>query len=186
MDRDFFERDAPVVAPELLNTLLRATSADGVVVSGRITEVEAYTSTDPASHTFRGVTPRNAVMFGRAGHAYVYTSYGIHQCVNVVTGRRGDGQAILIRAVEPVDGIDIISQRRQHRATRELTNGPGKVGQAFAVSGDHDGVDLLDPTGRLQLIDDGVAPPAEPVVGPRIGITKGVDTPWRFRVPRIQ
>lgn len=186
MRREQFERDAPIVAPELLNKLLVATASDGIHVSGRIIEVEAYTGDDPASHTFRGPTPRNAVMFGPAGHAYVYTSYGIHQCLNVVTGTSGDGQAILIRAVVPIDGIERIAARRGGRALRELTNGPGKVGQAFAIAADLNGVDLLDQNGTLRLLDDGVAPPDRPVVGPRIGITKGVDTPWRFRVPRVR
>ena len=186
MNREHFERDAPIVAPELLNKLLVATSSDGMNVSGRIIEVEAYTGDDPASHTFRGSTSRNAVMFGPAGHAYVYTSYGIHQCLNVVTGRVGDGQAILIRAVDPIDGVEFIAERRGGRTHRELTDGPGKVGQAFAISADLNGVDLLDPSSPLRVLDDGVVPPDRPVIGARIGITKGVDTPWRFRVPRVR
>ena len=181
----WFERDAPLVARELLGKRLIAASADGAVVSGRIIEVEAYTRDDPASHTFGGPTPRNSVMFGPAGHAYVYVSYGIHRCLNVVTGATGDGQAVLIRAVEPLDGLEVIVERRGGRPRRELTDGPGKVGQAFAISGDHNGLDLLDPRSALRLVDDGVLPPADPVAGPRIGITKAVDTPWRFRVPRV-
>lgn len=187
MDRAWFERDAPVVAPELLNKLLVAVSPDDPrhdrAVVGRICEVEAYTRDDPASHTFRGETPRNRVMFGRAGHAYVYTSYGIHRCLNVVTGSIGDGQAVLIRAVVPVGGVAIMAERRGHRVRRELVDGPGKLGQAFAVTADHNGMDLLDPASTLRLVDDGTAPPPVPTRGPRVGITKGVQTPWRFRVP---
>lgn len=187
LERSWCERDAPIVAPLLLNKLLVAGPVVGAlvdtVVSGRIIEVEAYTSDDPASHTFRGRTPRNGVMFGPAGRAYVYTSYGIHQCLNVVTGRAGDGQGVLIRAVVPIEGLDLIAERRSHRAARELANGPGKVGQAFGISATHNGTDLLDPTSRLRLVDDGTPPPSTPVTGPRIGITKGVATPWRFRVP---
>ena len=186
MERDAFERDASAVAPWLLNKLLQSTTDDGVTVTGRIIEVEAYTQDDPASHTFRGRTPRNAIMFGRAGHAYVYTSYGIHQCLNVVTGPVGDGQAVLIRAVEPLGGIKTIIGRRSQRPRTDLTNGPGKVGQAFAVTGRDNGTDLLDPSSTLRIIDDDVPPPTEPPTGPRIGISKAVDTPWRFRVPRIR
>ena len=186
MNREQLESDAPIVPPELLNKLPLATSFDGTHVSGRIVEVEAYTGDDPASHTFRGPTPRNAVMFGPAGHAYVYTSYGIHQCLNVVTGTAGDGQAVLIRAVDPIEGIELITVRRGHRAPRELTDGPGKVGQAFALRAELNGVDLLDPSSTLRVLDDGVAPPDHPVIGPRIGIAKGEDTPWRFRVPRVR
>lgn len=186
LERSWFERDAPIVAPLLLNKVLIADSYEGTsatVVSGRIIEVEAYTSDDPASHTYRGRSRRNDVMFGPAGHAYVYTSYGIHQCLNVVTGRDGDGQGVLIRAVVPITGIDIIAARRAHRVPREFANGPGKVGQAFGISAMHNGVDLLDQSSRLRLGDDGTPPPTTPLAGPRIGITKGVSTPWRFRVP---
>lgn len=181
LDRAWFARDAPDVAPELLGKLL-VVDVDGAVCSGRIIEVEAYMPHDPASHTFRGKTPRNAVMFGPAGHLYVYLSYGLHQCANVVTGAPGSGQAVLIRALEPIDGIARMRQRRAGRPDRELVDGPGKLCQAMGVTGAHNGADLL--TGPIIIADDGTLPPRTPIVGTRVGITKAVETPWRFRVPQ--
>lgn len=179
LDRSWFARDAPVVAADLLNKLL-VVERDGVVCSGRICETEAYMPDDPASHSFRGPTLRNQVMFGRAGHLYVYLSYGIHQCANVVTGPEGSGQAVLLRAVEPLDGIEAMRSRR-NRPDRELSDGPGKLCQALGIVGAHDGADLFD--GPVTVVDDGTSPPNDPLVGPRIGISRGVDTPWRFRLP---
>ncbi len=171
LDEAFFARDATVVAPELLNKLL---VVDGC--AGRIAEVEAYTSDDPASHCYRGVTPRNTVMFGPAGHLYVYFSYGMHHCVNIVTGREGDGQAVLLRAIDPIDGIDVMRARRGVVPERSLTDGPGKLTQAL-------GLDLTD-NGRLaEVYDDGVPPPAQPRIGPRVGIKQAADWPRRFRLP---
>jgi DNA-3-methyladenine glycosylase len=181
LDRAWFVRDAPEVAPQLLGKLLTVTT-DGVVCSGRITEVEAYMPDDPASHTFRGETGRNAVMFGPGGHLYVYLSYGIHQCANVVTGEQGSGQGVLIRALEPIDGIAVMRTRRAGRPDKELANGPGKLCQALAIGGDRNGADLVDRSGAVAVLDDGTPPPRSPIVGPRVGITKGVETPWRFRV----
>jgi len=186
IDRAWFERDAPIVAPELLGKRLVAATTEGVIVAGRIIEVEAYTRDDPASHTFRGQTPRNSVMFGPAGHAYVYISYGIHRCLNVVTGATGDGQAVLIRAVEVLDGLETVVERRAGRSHRELTNGPGKVGEAFAIDLSHNGLDLLDSRNAVHVADDGTPPPVGPVVGPRIGITEALERPWRFRVPPVR
>jgi DNA-3-methyladenine glycosylase len=152
----FAERDATVVAPELLNKLM--------VVGGRvarITEVEAYTADDEASHSFRGRTARNAPMFGPAGHWYVYFVYGMHHCINLVTGAPDDGQAVLIRSAV-VDGTPV--------------NGPGRLTRALAVD--------LEWSGRAaELFDDGVAPPSAPLVTPRIGITKAVDLPRRWLLP---
>jgi DNA-3-methyladenine glycosylase len=168
---DFFARDATVVAPDLLNKVF---AVDGC--AGRIVEVEAYTSDDPASHCYRGRTPRNAVMFGPAGRLYVYFSYGMHHCVNIVTGSAGDGQAVLLRAIEPLDGIAAMRQRRGAVADRSLTDGPGKLAQAL-------GLDLAD-NGRLaDVYDDGVAPPEYPRIGPRVGITRAAYWPRRFRIP---
>ncbi len=180
--RDELAGHSVAVAPWLLNKVL-VSVVDGARVVGRLTEVEAYDEDDPASHTFRGRTARNAVMFGDAGHLYVYLSYGIHQCANVVTGPAGHGEAVLLRAVDVVEGTDVARRRRGARRDRELTNGPGKLCQALGIGAAHDGVDVTDPAGALWLGDDGVPPPPVPLVGPRIGITKGVDTPWRFRVP---
>jgi DNA-3-methyladenine glycosylase len=147
---------------------------------GRIVEVEAYRQDDPASHTFRGRTERNAVMFGPAGHLYVYFTYGMHFCANIVTGPIGTGAAVLIRAVEPVAGIEVMRIRRHGRPA--LADGPAKFCQAFDIDGRSNGADLLR-GGGIGLFDDGVAPPVDPLVGPRIGISKAVDVPWRWRVP---
>jgi DNA-3-methyladenine glycosylase len=171
LDESFFARHATVVAPELLNKVF---VVDGC--AGRITEVEAYTSDDPASHCYRGVTPRNAVMFGPAGRLYVYFSYGMHHCVNIVTGGEGDGQAVLIRAIQPIEGVDTMQARRGQVAERSLTDGPGKLTQAL-------GLDLTDNGSIAHVYDDGVAPPKCPRIGPRVGITRAADWPRRFRVP---
>jgi DNA-3-methyladenine glycosylase len=165
------------VAPDLLGTVL-VVERGGVLVAGRIIETEAYTADDPASHSFRARTPRNEVMFGPAGHLYVYRSYGIHWCANVVTGAEGDGQAVLLRAVDPVEGADEMLRRR---GRRPLADGPGKLCQAFGLDGDDDGTDLCG-QGPIRILDDGVAPSLLPVAGPRIGITKAINTPWRFRI----
>ncbi len=175
------------MAPDLLNKLLvvRRPAGDGAgaVVSGRIIEVEAYDEHDPASHTFAGPTRRNAAMFGPAGHLYVYLSYGIHHCANVVTGEVGAGSAVLIRAVTPVDGTASMRRRRGAVRDRDLTNGPGKVCQALAIDLADYGADLTHPRSAVTIIDDGVDPPIDARVGPRIGLTKAADTPWRFRLP---
>jgi DNA-3-methyladenine glycosylase len=172
--RELLARDSPIVAPFLLNKLL----VHGDCV-GRIVEVEAYRQDDPASHSFRGPTPRNRAMFGPAGHLYVYFTYGMHWCANVVTGADGVGSAVLLRAVVPVAGIELMRERRGGRAA--LADGPAKLCQAFAIGPEHDGVDLCTPDG-VWLLDDGVAPPRRPLVGPRVGITRAVDVPWRWRV----
>jgi DNA-3-methyladenine glycosylase len=174
--RAFFARDALVVAPELLNKVLVAGPC-----AGRIVEVEAYRSDEPAAHSFRGPTPRTAVMFGPAGHLYVYFSYGMHHCANVVTGRDGDGQAVLLRAVTPLEGIGVMSERRHGRA--QLANGPGKLCQAFGLDLRHTGLDICAAAAEVHIADDGTPPPDVAVTTPRVGITKAVDLPWRYLVP---
>jgi DNA-3-methyladenine glycosylase len=163
---------------------------DGTRVSGRIVETEAYQRDDAASHSFNGATPRNAVMFGPAGRLYVYLSYGIHACANVVTGSDGDGQAVLLRAVAPIAGLDVIRSRRSGRLDRDLANGPGKLCQALGLTLSDNGANLsdsgVDASSPIRIFDDGTPPPPDPMVGPRIGITKAVDTPWRFRAPGPQ
>ena len=176
VSRRLLAGDAPDVAPQLLNKLL----VYGPCV-GRITEVEAYRQDDPASHTFGGRTSRNEVMFGPAGHLYVYFTYGMHFCANVVTGAVGDGAAVLLRAVEPVAGVDLMLERRSGRR-QAIADGPAKLCQAFAIDGSLNGVDLLAGDGP-GLFDDGVPPPDDPRIGPRVGISKAVDVPWRWRTP---
>jgi DNA-3-methyladenine glycosylase len=177
LDQAFFARDALVVAPELLGKVLVAGPC-----AGRIVEVEAYRSDEPAAHSYRGPTPRTAVMFGPAGRLYVYFSYGVHNCANVVTGAEGDGQAVLLRGVLPLRGIDVMIRRR-HGRLRALADGPGKLCQAFGIGLGDTGTDLTA-GGDLRIVDDGTPPPQTYATTPRIGITKAVDLPWRFVAPR--
>jgi DNA-3-methyladenine glycosylase len=176
--RSFFARPSTTVAPELLNKLL---VTDRSV--GRIIEVEAYMQDDPASHAFRGQTSRNVTMFGPAGVLYVYFTYGMHHCANVVTGSIGDGQAVLLRAVAPVAGIEELRARRPGRADTSLADGPAKLCQAFGLDLRHDGLDLCTDGSLVWLGDDGVPPPNAPRVGRRVGISVGVELPWRWRTP---
>ena len=176
-----------MVAPALLGKVLRVDLGDGDVRSGRITEVEAYGGLDdPASHSARGETPRNRPMFGAAGTVYVYFTYGMHWCANVVTGAVGDPQAVLLRAVEPLEGLDAIrAARPRARRDRDLANGPAKLCEALGIGQWANGVALgADVGGRsIRLLDDGTPPPAVPLVGPRVGISVAQEIPWRFRVP---
>ena len=147
--------------------------------AGRIVEVEAYRSDDPASHSFRGPTARNAVMFGPAGHLYVYFTYGMHFCANVVAATEGDAQAVLLRAVQPLRGVELMRRRRGGRPDAILTDGPAKLCQAFGIDRRQDGVDLCTDD-LLSVVDDGVAPPSAPRVTPRIGIRVATEQPWRW------
>ena len=130
--------------------------------------------------------PRTEVMFGRAGHLYVYFTYGMHWCANVVCGVEGEPGAVLLRAVTPVAGIELMRERRP-KARREvdLTNGPAKLASAFALAGEHDGLDLLRNGHGVRIIDDGVPPPARPASGVRVGLSQGTDLPWRWAVPDV-
>jgi DNA-3-methyladenine glycosylase len=171
LSRRFFARSVHDVAPDLIGVTLLV---DGV--GGRIVEVEAYDQEDPASHGFRGQTARNAVMFGAAGYAYVYRSYGIHWCLNFVCNEPGRAEAVLIRALEPTNGLDLMRARRGVSAERALCSGPGKLCQALGVTSDHDGLPLDEPP--FELLPHTETPPI--VTGPRIGITRAADLPWRY------
>jgi DNA-3-methyladenine glycosylase len=153
--------------------------------AGRIVEVEAYLGTeDPAAHSFKGPTKRNATMWGEPGHLYVYFSYGMHWCCNPVCG---DGLAVLIRALVPVEGIDAMrADRPKARRDVDLTNGPARLTQALGITGVDDGADLVTGDRGITIGDDGTSPPEHPVVTRRIGITKAADEPWRFYVPGEQ
>ena len=180
----FYERDTVTVAKDLLGCLLVHRDGAGTTM-GWIVEDEAYLRDDPAAHSFRGETKRNSAMFGPAGHAYVYRIYGLHTCVNVVTGPEGAGEAVLIRALEPVAGIDLMRARRGMDDTVSLASGPGKLTQALGITMDLDGTSLSD--GPLQVWSPESlpgrrpeGPPGEIVQTTRIGITKAADLPLRF------
>lgn len=174
------------MTPELRATLARSVheAARALVgwtllvdgVGGTIVEVEAYAPGDPASHSFRGLARRNATMFGPPGHLYVYRSYGVHWCANVVCAAEGVGAAVLLRALEPTAGIDRMAARRGLADPLLLCSGPGRLTKALGVTGDHDGLPLDRPPFRL------VSPTAavEVVTGPRVGITRANELPWRY------
>jgi DNA-3-methyladenine glycosylase len=170
--------DGPVdeVAPTLLGAVLRA---NGVAV--RLTEVEAYAGeADPGSHAFRGRTPRTEVMFGPPGHAYVYFTYGMHWCMNIVCGDDGVASAALVRAGEVIEGLDLARSRRPRSTDRDLARGPARLTQALAIDGSYGGVDLLDPSSPLRLSPGGVDPGLVRT-GPRVGVGgAGAAIPWRF------
>jgi DNA-3-methyladenine glycosylase len=169
--RDFFARNVHTVAPELIGATLLF---DGV--GGRIVEVEAYDHEDPASHGFAGRTARNAAMFGPAGHAYVYRSYGIHWCLNFTCEGEGIANAVLIRALEPLAGLDRMRRRRRVAEERLLCSGPGRLCQALGITRAHDGLPLDKLPFELRAREGEVAL----AIGPRIGITKAADNPWRY------
>jgi DNA-3-methyladenine glycosylase len=169
--RSFFTRDVNAVARDLIGVTMLFNG-----VGGRIVEVEAYHHTDPAAHSFNGPTARNAVMFGPPGHAYVYRSYGIHWCVNFVCEEKGSASAVLIRALEPTVGLPIMRRRRGLDDERLLCAGPGRVCEALGITGAHNGLALDKPPFELSARDEDVAI----VAGPRIGISKAVELPWRY------
>jgi DNA-3-methyladenine glycosylase len=169
--KEFFARTVHEVAPDLIGVTLLV---DGV--GGRIVEVEAYDQEDPASHGYRGRTARNETMFGPPGHAYVYRSYGIHWCLNLVCGEVGIAEAVLVRALEPTAGLDVQRRRRGVEDVRALCSGPGKLCQALGITREQDGRPLDVAPFRLEARRQ--AP--EIVTGPRVGITRATELSWRY------
>ena len=169
--REFFSRSVHQVAPDLIGVMFLFNG-----VGGRIVEVEAYHHTDPAAHSYGGRTERNAVMFGPPGYAYVYRSYGIHWCVNFVCEPEGSASAVLVRAIEPLKGLEVMRRRRGVTDERLLCSGPGRLCQALGISHKQNGIPLDRPPFELR------APVDKPafVVGRRIGITKAAERPWRY------
>jgi DNA-3-methyladenine glycosylase len=176
LPRSFYDRDTNEVARELLGCMFVRTS-EVATVAGIIVETEAYLCNDPASHSYGGLRQRNAVMFGPSGHIYIYLSYGINWCANTVTRSRGTGEAVLIRALEPICGLEEMAQRRGLVTPRLLSAGPGRVCQALGLTGEQNGLPIFE--GDLYIA--GPSPAARPIVeATRIGLTKAVDKPWRY------
>jgi len=171
LKRSFFARSVHEVAPDLIGATLLVNGVGGIVV-----EVEAYHQTEPAAHSYRGPTPRNMVMFGPPGFSYVYRSYGIHWCVNLVCEKEGSAAAVLIRALEPTHGLAEMRRRRGLDDPRALCSGPGKLCEALAITIKHSGLPLDQPPIALHARTGKV----DVVSGVRIGITKAVDLPWRY------
>jgi DNA-3-methyladenine glycosylase len=171
LTRAFFDRSVHEVAPDLIGTTLLFNGVGGLIV-----EVEAYHHTEPAAHSFRGITPRNRIMFGPAGFSYVYRSYGIHWCVNFVCEEEGSASAVLIRALQPTHGLAAMRRRRHLKDERSLCSGPGKLCEALGITIKHSELPLDEPpfalyprTGKVDI-----------VAGIRIGITKAIELPWRY------
>jgi DNA-3-methyladenine glycosylase len=169
--KSFFSRSVNEVAPELIGATLLFRGAGGVIV-----EVEAYHHTEPAAHSYGGQTPRNAVMFGPPGYTYVYRSYGIHWCINFVCERAGSASAVLIRALEPTEGLAAMQRRRRTKDARLLCSGPGRLTEALGITHAHNGLALDAPPFELRARTG----ECEVMAGPRIGITKAVELPWRY------
>jgi DNA-3-methyladenine glycosylase len=171
LSKAFFRRSVHEVAPDLIGATLLFNG-----VGGRLVEVEAYHHTDPAAHSYRGQTSRNAVMFGPPGYTYVYRSYGIHWCLNLVCEPKGSASAVLIRALEPTDGLPLMRRRRGLSEVRLLCAGPGRVCEALGITAAHNGMALDEPPFALFARTG----EAEVIAGPRIGITKAAEKPWRY------
>jgi len=171
LTRSFFNRSVHEVAPDLIGVVLLVGG-----VGGRLVEAEAYHHTEPAAHSYRGQTERNAIMFGPPGYVYVYRSYGIHWCVNFVCEATGSASAVLIRAIEPTAGLPLMRRRRGLKDDLLLCSGPGRLCEALCITHAQNGMALDEPPFELFAREGAV----EVVAGPRIGLTKAVDLPWRF------
>jgi DNA-3-methyladenine glycosylase len=171
LSKAFFRRSVHEVAPDLIGATLLFNG-----VGGRLIEVEAYHHTDPAAHSYRGQTSRNAVMFGPPGYTYVYRSYGIHWCLNLVCEPKGSASAVLIRALEPTDGLPLMRRRRGLSEVRLLCAGPGRVCEALGITAAHNGMALDESPFALFARTS----QAKVIAGPRIGITKAAEKPWRY------
>lgn len=184
LPRELYRRDPLAVAPELLNKVLVHQSPETGVRAGRIVEVEAYRgAVDPASHAFRGRTARNATMFGPAGHLYVYFTYGMHFCSNVVCDDEGVAGAVLLRALTPIEGVDAMrAARPTSRRDADLCAGPARLCLALGLDRAFDGADLVSGDRGVTVVDDGVPPPSEPATSGRIGLSVAKDVQWRFYV----
>jgi DNA-3-methyladenine glycosylase len=181
LPRSFFTRPSPEVGPDLLGRILVRRVGEGTLLTVRIVETEAYQEDDPASHSYRGRTNRTEVMFGPPGHVYVYFTYGMHHCMNVVTGSTGEGSAVLLRAAEPLEGLEEMAGRRGTNDPRALCSGPGRLCQALGIDRAENGLDLV--RGRqLWLLEGAPVPPSRISVDSRVGITSGTERPWRFSV----
>ena len=184
LKRSFFDRPAALVAPELLGCIIEHRTAEGVI-GVRLTEVEAYHGdVDPASHAFRGLTPRNAVMFGEPGHVYVYFTYGMHYCMNLVCAGAGIASAVLLRAGEVVTGAELAASRRGLlavsgvAASRDLARGPARLTVALGIGRADNGTDACDPASELRVRRGEAS--STVLTGPRVGVAAGAQTPWRF------
>jgi DNA-3-methyladenine glycosylase len=184
LNRSFFERPCTRVAADLVGAVIVRTLPDGSRLIGRLVEVEAYLGdgSDPSSHSHRGPTPRNRSMFGPPGRIYAYRSYGVHTCVNVVCEAPGSGAAVLLRALEPLEGAPVMRRLRGLAATRsprEIARGPGRLAQALGLGLEHDGESTLRGAIALHAASAELSPVAV-AAGPRIGISKGIELPYRF------
>jgi DNA-3-methyladenine glycosylase len=179
LPRIFYARPSVEVAPALLGQILVRRLPDGTRVSARIVETEAYEPGDPASHAFRGPTPRNLVMFEGPGHLYVYFTYGHHWMMNAVTRRPGEGSAVLLRAAEPIEGAERMASLRGRTSPTDLCSGPGKLAQAFGADRALNGEDLVG--GTEVWVERGTSvPEVDVAVGIRVGVNVGFDRPWRY------
>jgi DNA-3-methyladenine glycosylase len=180
LPRDFFERPVEEVAPSLLGQVIAHRTPEGEVAA-RLTEVEAYAGPlDPASHAYRGRTQRNEVMFGPPGHVYVYFTYGMHFCMNLVCAPEGTSMAVLLRAGEIIEGEDLARARRPRSSVRDLARGPARLCQALGIARGQNGLDVCTPGGEMTVLEGKPVDPAVIRNGPRTGVSGAKEVPWRF------